>query len=168
MDFFWSTLSAICGEYLYSSLLYPLSLQAAYDNKFYENLGSASKAEEFIKRALVHSQAYFCHVSLGTKVHLQLEPEIKHYTDVIFNKQTMDDMKIVCKNDLNGASLMVFFGLHPNHPNSSGGGKAYLRELCRPSYRDKNKFSVNLWRSSIAKTGISNQVHVQMKLPLPK
>ena len=58
-----------------------VSIRGAYGNSFLSDVnGERSKAVERIKRALCHAQARYCHsASLGTKIQLQLMPEIREH-----------------------------------------------------------------------------------------
>ena len=56
-----------------------VKIRGGYGNSFLSDVnGEKSKAVERIKRAMCHAQARYCHsASLGTKIQLQLMPEIR-------------------------------------------------------------------------------------------
>ena len=102
----------ICDIYIYF-FVNKNTLQAGYDDGFLAKVGgTAAQAEAYIKSALPHVQASYCHSSLGTKIHLQRLGDIKHYSGRSLQATggKLQEMWDTTMADLNGADLMVYMG----------------------------------------------------------
>merc|ERR1712241_276847 len=56
-----------------------LQIRTGYGDGFLAKVGSSAKAQSYIKSAITHTQVFYCHSSLGTKIALQIVGDIKHY-----------------------------------------------------------------------------------------
>ena len=94
-------------------LLLSLLKQAGYDDGFLNKVGgSAAQAESYIKSALPHVQAAYCHESLGTKISIQRIGDIKHYSGRSLQATTdkLKEMWDPTLEDLGTADLIMYMG----------------------------------------------------------
>ena len=132
---------------------------------------------DYIQKAMLHAQPYFCHKSLGYKIKLvysKWASNYKYYGGHTFrinsNDESQDPNKHkdgvynhdevldLVEKELGGADLMVFLGYDENdfwsNGNYKGGssGAAYPRTVCTQGlYNSENakrfKWSINEWSS---------------------
>ena len=87
--------------------------QAGYDDGFLAKVGgTAAAAESYIKSALPHVQASYCHKSLGTKISIQRIGDIKHYSgrSLQATGAKLREMWDTTLSDLGTADLMMYMG----------------------------------------------------------
>ena len=124
-----------------------LSLRFGYDEGFLNKTGSHAKAKAYVKTAMTHAQAIFCHSSLGTKIQLELVGEIKHYAGKYLQATEAKEKEMVeiTKKDIGDADLMVYMGYDAKSEPYGGGGIAYMGTVCLPSTYAGEKSSINEW-----------------------
>ena len=126
---------------------------------------SAQSRDNYIKKAMLLVQPYFCHKSLGHRIKIRYSTNFKHYKGYNFrihdkyekapyNYQAgiyqLDRVQKLTLSELGGADLMVLLGYDPNDfsgNNFLGGttGIASRGIVCRPKQwgQDNNKWSIN-------------------------
>ena len=87
-------------------------IQVGYGDNFYNELGSAEAAEEYIDSVLTHVQVNYCHSSLTSSVLVERLDDIIHYEgyELSADSASLQSMYDNTVNDIGDADLMVYFG----------------------------------------------------------
>jgi hypothetical protein len=145
-----------------------LDLKIGYGKGFVQNMKSQGKYyvefTNYMKKAMLLAQPYFCHESLGHRIKLSYSVNsAKYYKDHYFRVNDKfesqdskkhkygiwnhDDVLELTGKDLGAADLMVLFGYDENdYENgkfkSGSTGVAYPNQVCKKYYH-KKKWSIN-------------------------
>jgi len=131
-----------------------LQIRAGYDDGFLAKVGgTAASAESYIKSALPHVQASYCHKSLGTKISVQRIGDIKHYSgrSLQATGAKLQEMWDTTLSDLGTADLMMYMGYDNDYYGTVG--IAWGKIVCIRSSGNKYKESINEWRNTHAEAG---------------
>merc|ERR1711935_1325928 len=140
-----------------------LQIRAGYDNKYLNHFnGNHLSAKGYVILTWAHVQAYYCQPSLGSKIYVELLPDIKHYNENLPGNDKATALKKMephTENDLGSADLMLYMGLDCDGTKSSclwGGGRvSEIGIVCKDSAYNKYKGSINNWGTSYAMLGES-------------
>ena len=91
--------------------------------------------EKKLKECLVHTQAFFCHSSLGSKIHLK-------GLSIAQNKNGLNAGQIT-KEGIEGADLALIF----SYPVPDVLGWAYQSTICMGDWGKQNRFAVTYWHN---------------------
>jgi len=130
-----------------------LQIRAGYDDGFFYKVGgSAAAAEAYIKSTMPHIQVFYCHASLGTKIHVQLLDGIKHYQgrSLQATGDKLKEMWSTTTSDLGSADLMMYMGYENEYYGVVG--IAWGKVVCEKG-GDHYKESINEWRKTHAEAG---------------
>jgi len=130
-----------------------LQIRTGYGDGFLAKVGSSAKAQSYIKSAITHTQVFYCHSSLGTKIALQIVGDIKHYKGKSLQASVakLQEMMSTTVADLGTADLMVYMGTETDLWGVVG--IAYGSTVCDHSSGNKYKQSINEWRPTLAAAG---------------
>ena len=117
-------------------------------------VGNTAAAEAYIKSAMTHVQAHYCHPSLGTKIAIQTLGKIKHYAghNLESSGAHLREMWNTTLAELQGAHMMVYLAY--DEKTSGSVGVASGPCICRDSYWDKYKACLVEWHWSYAEAGL--------------
>ena len=127
-----------------------LNLKLAYDQSL---KAKESDPTDWLNKVLTHSQAYFQHPSLKTKIKLKLAGEPKFFSDKTWT--VTDETLVAAKPDVknmiaeSNANLVVMFC------HTEGGanlGLAQLGSVCEDEEMPGDQTSINVWSETAAQT----------------
>jgi len=124
-----------------------MEIMLGYDDGVFERTGGTQDAEGVLTAVMAHTQANFCHKSLGTKIKIS-RLGTKYYKGERFQPGGPDMGKVVrfAKADMNGTDIMIFYGA--DYKGESKSGVAFGSTICKRRYW--NAVGMVRWRPSPA------------------
>ena len=134
-----------------------LNLQVAFHNSIWKKLGrSKSSVTAKFNAAQVHTQARYCHSSLGTKIKIERLGSLEYLSNYKAPYLTADNMKShkkalrnFTKSHIGVADLMVYL-VNDEEKRKGARGVSYRSVACT---RSSLRYSVNEYQSSSALFG---------------
>ena len=147
-----------------------LNLQVAFHNSIWKKLGrSKSIVTAKFNAAHVHTQARYCHSSLGTKIKIERLGSLEYLPNYRAPYLTADNMKShkkalrnFTKSHIGVADLMVYL-VNDEEKRKGARGVSYRSVACTKS---SLRYSVNEYQSSSALFGEVSQVFCLIFLEL--
>ena len=139
-----------------------LNLQVAFHNSIWKKLGrSKSSVTAKFNAAHVHTQARYCHSSLGTKIKIERLGSLEYLSNYKAPYLTADNMKShknalrhFTKSHIGVADLMVYL-VNDEEKRKGARGVSYRSVACTKS---SLRYSVNEYQSSSALFGEVSKV----------
>ena len=98
---------------------------------------------------MTHTQAHFCHESLGSQVKLKQKCQIEYLEDENWpaENESLQKCGQVAQDRLGTADLLICFGYHSADaiPAPQFGGVSYVGTVCNTALSRNFKCQLNMW-----------------------
>ena len=98
---------------------------------------------------MTHTQAHFCHETLGSKIKLKQKCQIELLEEENWpaNNESLEKCGKVAQDRLGTADLLICFGFHSPDaiPPPQFGGVSYVGSVCNTALRKDFKCQLNMW-----------------------
>ena len=121
-----------------------------YDPRFLQIHGNDhSTAKKKLREVMTHTQAHFCHESLGSQVKLKQKCQIEFLEDENWpaENESLQKCGQVAQDRLGTADLLICFGYHSADaiPAPQFGGVSYVGTVCNTALSRNFKCQLNMW-----------------------